>query len=70
MALKEVDPRQRLRKVVARYPTQQDAAAALGIAPSYLSDMLAGKRNVSDRILAWIGLRPTVVEGKDPGGSG
>jgi DNA-binding transcriptional regulator YdaS (Cro superfamily) len=66
MALKEIDPRTRLQAVVGRYPTQQDAAAELGISPSYLSDMLAGKRNISDRILAWIGLRATVVQSADP----
>ena len=62
MSLHEVEPRERLREVVQRYATQQDAAKELGIAPSYLSDMLLGKRNISGRILSWIGLRSVVVE--------
>jgi len=62
MALKEIDPRERLRAVVDTYPTQKAAALAWGIDQSYLSDMLAGKRNISDRILALLGLRATVVE--------
>lgn len=62
MALKEIDPRARLREVVSTYPTQQAAAADWGISAPYLSDMLAGKRDITDRILTILGLRATVVE--------
>jgi len=62
MVLKEVDPRERLREIAAAYPTQQALAEEWGITPSYLSELLSGKRDVSDRILALIGLRATVVE--------
>lgn len=62
MAVNEVDPIARLRAWVDQYPTQQAAATAMGITPSYLSEMLSGKRYVSTKTLALLGLREAVIE--------
>lgn len=59
--MQEVNPTQQLHKFAARFPTQQAAAAALGISGPYLSDLLQGRRDVSDAILAKLGLRRIVV---------
>jgi predicted transcriptional regulator len=58
---KEVDPQERLRRFVRDFATQQDAAAALAVSPSYMSDMLAGKRAVPVPVLDQLGLRRAVV---------
>ena len=57
----EIDPRVALQSFTDQYPTQKDAALALRVSPAYLSDMLAGRRDVSRRVLAQLGLRRTVV---------
>lgn len=46
-----------LRAFVAQRPSQAAAAADLGVSAPYLSDILAGKRDFSDRVLKAIGLR-------------
>mgnify|MGYP001611010741 CR=1 FL=1 len=61
MALKEVDPLTELQRYVAQYPTQTAAAAALGITKMYLTDLLLGRRGISETILEKLGLRETVV---------
>lgn len=61
MALKEVDPLTELRAFVARYRLQKEAAAALGISPNYLSDLLLGRRDLSETLLRALNLRATVV---------
>jgi predicted transcriptional regulator len=50
-----------LKRHVSQYDTQQDAAKSLGIAPSYLSDLLKGKRGASDRLLKAMGLTRTIT---------
>ena len=57
----ETDPRQALRRLVYTHRTQTATARHLGISASYLSDMLAGKRDVSEPILRVLGLRRAVV---------
>jgi DNA-binding transcriptional regulator YdaS (Cro superfamily) len=58
---KEIDPKARLRAYVGQHPTQAAAAKALGLSAAYLSDMLAGRREASARVLAMLGLRRAVV---------
>lgn len=62
----EVDPKARLRDLAIRHGSQVAAATAIGVSPAYFSDLLAGKRNASARILRLLGLRRSVVadEGK------
>lgn len=62
--MKQVEPIDRLRAFVAKYGTQNDAAAALEISRPYLSDILNGRREFSDTILARLGLCRIVVEAK------
>lgn len=56
------NPTERLEAHVARYRTQREAAAALGITQPYLSDLLQGRRTFSDAILGKLGLRWAVVK--------
>ena len=55
-----------LRKIVARYPSQTAAAASLKLTKQYLHDILHGRRKLSDRVLAKLGLARDVriVEAK------
>ena len=41
--------------------TQKELAREIGISPAYLSDVLAERRNVSERILKYVGLVMTFV---------
>jgi transcriptional regulator with XRE-family HTH domain len=58
------DPKTVLRAFVRYHLTQRDAAAALGISPAYLSDLLRGQRTFSARVLARLGLRRAFVAEK------
>ena len=49
------------RKWVDRFPLKQDAAADLGISAPYLVDLYRGRRPITDRLLAHIGLVRTVT---------
>jgi hypothetical protein len=44
-----------LRKAVAKFPTQKDAAKEWDISPQYLNDLLAGKRGPGDELLKVLG---------------
>ena len=50
------DPLKELKAFVAKYPTQGEAAAALGISRPYLFDLLHNNRRPSAAILAKLGL--------------
>lgn len=63
MAL-EVNPLTRLHEFVGRFETQKDAAAALGITPAYLSDLVNMRRELSARILSQLGLKRAVIQEK------
>lgn len=60
--MKPVDPIAVLRQFVSTHPSQLAAAAALGISPTYLSDMLNKRRDVSARVLAKLGLKTVVIQ--------
>ena len=60
--LAEIEPREALRKFVALHATQREAALALGIGESYLSDLLLNRRDFSDAMLEKLGLRRIVVQ--------
>lgn len=45
-----------LRQMAAELGSQKDLATQLGIAPSYLSDVMAGNREPGDKILSQLGL--------------
>ena len=62
--VKQVDPISALQQFVQGYQDQNHAAQALEISAAYLSDMLNGRRDISDRMLQKLGLRRTVVEAK------
>jgi hypothetical protein len=46
---------------VSEFDSQKDAAAALGITPAYLSDILNRRCNISDRIAAKFGYEWRIV---------
>jgi plasmid maintenance system antidote protein VapI len=54
----------RLRDVLAQHGTQTKAAQSLKISQSYFNDLLAGRRDFSDAMLAKLGLRRAVVEAR------
>ena len=60
--MKAVDPLATLRAFVARHANQRDAAAALGISPAYLSDLLNERRDLSQKLLAKLGLKQIVIK--------
>ena len=60
--MKPINPTMALQDFAARYVTQVDAAKALGITPQYFSDLMHGRRDVTDSILKKLGLRRIVVE--------
>ncbi len=57
----DIDALDRLRTFVAKYPTQREAADALGVSKQYLTQMLARVDPISDRILHQLGLRKTII---------
>lgn len=59
--MKAVDPIAELERFCKRHRTHAAAAKALGISAPYLSDMLNGRRDFSDAMLARLGLRWAVV---------
>ena len=59
--MKPRDPLTELKVFVAQYPTQQAAAAALGVSPPMMVDLLRGRRGFSERMLARLGLERIVV---------
>lgn len=60
--MKEIAPLERLRRFVDTFDTQSAAADELGISRQYLTQLLNGKRDFSEAVLAKIGLRRVVVE--------
>ena len=62
VTMKEINPVSVLEALVAEHGTQEAAANALGIAKSYFSDLMHGRRDFSDAILDKLGLRATVVK--------
>lgn len=59
-----------LRAKASEYPTQKQAARAMGISEQYLSDMLAGYRSVGPTVAASLGYWRTAVYRKIPRESG
>ena len=59
--MKPRDPITELKAFVARYPTQQAAAQAIGISPPMMVDLLRGRRTFSERVLGQLGLTRIVV---------
>jgi len=59
--MKEIDPLVALNAFIKKHKTQAAAAAELGIARSYLSEIVNGRRDFSDPILEKLGLRRIVV---------
>jgi len=51
-----------LREFVARYGSQIAAARALGISQPYMSDIMNGRRDLSERIMKSLGLERVIVE--------
>ncbi len=56
-----VNPVKALGQYVERFPSQKDAAKALGISPAYLHDLLYARRECSAMILGKLGLARVVV---------
>jgi transcriptional regulator with XRE-family HTH domain len=60
--MKRHDPATALQAyVAANGASQKQAAKAMGISQSYLSDLLAGRRRCPDTLLAKLGLERIVV---------
>lgn len=60
--MRETDPIAVLQAFCRDYPTQAEAAAALGVSAQYLSGLLNGRSAWSDAMLAKLGLRWAVVK--------
>lgn len=58
----EINALDRLHKFVEKYPTQKEAATALGISPAYLNDLVNMRRDLSSKMLARLGLKRAVVQ--------
>ena len=58
--LTETDIRVRLEKRVFECGSQSAFAKSLGVTPQYVSDILAGKRAIPDKVLAAIGVERVV----------
>ena len=57
----EVDPLDRIRDLVTEHGTIRGAADSIGLNNVYLGDLLLGRRPISDRVLALLGLRRAIV---------
>ena len=57
----EIDPLEALRTFIAKHGNQRKAAKALGISEPYMTDLVHGRRRVSDSLLEKLGLRRTIV---------
>lgn len=62
MPVKELNAHDALIAFRDKFKTQGEAAEALEITPAYLSDLLNHRRDISDNILARLGLRRIVVK--------
>ena len=62
--MKPVDPLARLSTLAKAAGTRKALAAQLGMRAPYLSDIMNGRRDVPDSLLARIGLRRITVEAK------
>lgn len=60
--MKQTDPRDALQRVVAKAGTQGAAAALLGFKQAYINDLLHGRRQFSEKMLAALGLQRVVVK--------
>jgi len=58
--MKTVDIRTELRKFADKHPSRSAAARSLGLSPQRFSDMLAGRRSISQAILDQIGVERQV----------
>lgn len=59
--MRDMNPREWLRQRVRALGTQRAVARELGVSDVHVSDMLRGRRPVSDAMLAKMGLRRVVV---------
>lgn len=60
----DVDAVARLRTLADQAGSQAALAKELGVTPSHVTDLLRGRRLFSERMLAKLGLRRTVIEAK------
>lgn len=60
--MKTIDALDVLRGFVSSYPTQREAAVVFGISAAYLSDILNERRDVSETMLAKLGLKRVVTK--------
>jgi len=51
-----------LERFVQKHPNRKTAAKALGISPSYLTDLLHQRRDLSAKMLGKLGLKRTLVQ--------
>lgn len=57
----EQEARERLRAAIQAVGGQRRFAEAHGFSPAYVNDVLRGKRDLAERILAVIGIERVVV---------
>lgn len=62
--MKHVDPLKRLKLFVAAHPNRRAAASALDIKEPYLSELLNGKRPISEHVLTGLGLQKHEIVGE------
>ena len=59
--MNETNAIEALEAFVARHGSQEKAAKALGVKQAYVSQMINGRRDVTTRVLAKLGLKRIVV---------
>ena len=64
MSVKAVDPQMSLKQYL-QVGSQKELAGLLGISPQYLSDLLRGRRQFSERMLNKLSLTRIVVSKRD-----
>lgn len=60
--MRQIDPMQRLARLERESGTRRALALRLGLSPSTLSQIMNGRRDINDALLAKLGLRRVVVE--------
>lgn len=58
--MRQIDPMMEMRAGIAAAGSQRQWALANGLSPQYVCDLLSGRREMTDRVLARLGLRRIV----------
>jgi plasmid maintenance system antidote protein VapI len=60
--MKPVEPIDALQRFIEQHGSRKEAADALGVSLPYISDLINGRRDFSQRMLESLGLKQIVVK--------